>query len=131
MEMNRIRFEETPRLYNPSLAFVAHLSGVTNKETLLSTLCKELKFPNYFGFNWDALYDLLRDFDWIKERRIVLVHDTLPILDYENLYTYVEILYDSVYDWKDDENHYLEVVFPKDCESIVKEILDNKINPAL
>ncbi|MBB3058264.1 barstar family protein [Mucilaginibacter gotjawali] len=129
--MNRIRFEETPRLYNPSLAFVAHLSGVTNKETLLSTLCKELKFPNYFGFNWDALYDLLRDFDWIKERRIVLVHDTLPILDYENLYTYVEILYDSVYDWKDDENHYLEVVFPKDCESIVKEILDNKINPAL
>lgn len=37
------------------------LNKVSTKEKLLDFLNSNLDFPNYFGFNWDALFDLLRE----------------------------------------------------------------------
>ncbi len=42
--------------------FVAKISaGLTDCKSLFATLRQLLKFPTYFGNNWDALYDCLRD----------------------------------------------------------------------
>ena len=48
---------------------------VYNKETLLHALYQNTPFPGYFGFNWDALQDILADFSWLEEtpKGIVLV----------------------------------------------------------
>lgn len=35
----------------------------TDKHTLLGLMAKALNFPAYFGYNWDALLDCLRDLD--------------------------------------------------------------------
>ena len=46
----------------------ARLDGpqVCDKKTLLASLSRQLKFPTYFGGNWDALKDCLTDLsDWI------------------------------------------------------------------
>ncbi len=40
---------------------------VYNKETLLHALYQNTPFPGYFGFNWDALQDVLADFSWLKD----------------------------------------------------------------
>ncbi len=48
------------------------LAAVTDKAQFL-TLCKtQMKLPAYFGENWDALADCLRDFEWLKSKGYVL-----------------------------------------------------------
>ena len=39
------------------------LNGVHSKHTLLEVIARELRIPDYFGHNWDALEECLRDFD--------------------------------------------------------------------
>ncbi|KWA11575.1 hypothetical protein WT37_21165 [Burkholderia territorii] len=70
-----------------------------------------LTLPGYFGFNWNALFDCLRDFHWISERTVVIVHDELPELEPSEMKTYFEVLRDAVTDWKVGEAHSLQVVF--------------------
>jgi RNAse (barnase) inhibitor barstar len=36
-------------------------NGKLNKQTVLNNLRKRFNFPDYFGDNWDAAYDLLLD----------------------------------------------------------------------
>ncbi|WP_425221493.1 barstar family protein [Pseudomonas sp.] len=78
---------------------------------LLKALYYLLWFPGYFGFNWNALYDCLRDLGWIPCRKVVLVHNALPNLPAEDLTVYLEVLRDAVLDWAGDEAHELEVFF--------------------
>lgn len=41
--------------------------------TLFNMLYEELCFPDYFGWNWNALNDCLRDFCWLQEDFVVFV----------------------------------------------------------
>jgi RNAse (barnase) inhibitor barstar len=43
------------------------------KEELLRQLGEALRFPEYFGQNWDALDDCLRDMEWLPAAGCVLV----------------------------------------------------------
>jgi len=54
--------EEIGRLFSPLGFFTAKLDGelVKNKEDMMAATAMTLKFPSYFGRNWDALLDCLR-----------------------------------------------------------------------
>ena len=124
--MMKFKFIDEPQLYQKENAFVVHLSGIQSEEQLFSKLNKKLEFPDYFGFNWDALLDLFCDFHWIKQKDIVLIHDEFPVLEEESLNTYVHTLIEakkSWRDWKEGEAHYLEIVFPKSSETLLKKYL--------
>ena len=86
-----------------------------NKSALLSHLSKALNFPDYFGENWDALYDCLSSMQ-ISEPRVALIHEALPDLDDKNLSIYLNILNDIVKLKKEtiDKRTYPEliVIFP-------------------
>lgn len=45
-------------------AVVVDLAGCTDKEDALARLAAALKFPDWFGGNWDALADCLADLSW-------------------------------------------------------------------
>ncbi|WP_081086727.1 barstar family protein [Burkholderia stagnalis] len=93
-------------------AFVARISvKICTEQQLFESFFRLLAFPEYFGFNWNALFDCLRDFHWIYERGIVIVHDELPELSDVEMRIYFEILHDAVVDWKPGEAHSLKVVF--------------------
>ena len=49
------------------------LKGVHDKQGLLDAIATALKFPEWFGENWDALEDCLTDLSWQKARGYVLV----------------------------------------------------------
>ncbi len=67
--------------------------SVRSKEKLLAVLSQGLRFPRYFGGNWDALEECLRDLSWLPEKAsIAIVHEQLPFGDGENRRTYFEIL---------------------------------------
>jgi hypothetical protein len=48
------------------------LQAVANKKQFLAVCAKQLKLPSYFGGNWDALADCMRDFNWLDSKGYVL-----------------------------------------------------------
>jgi hypothetical protein len=69
-------------------------AGLRDKAALLDALQGALSLPGYFGHNWDALDECLRDLGWIAAPRVVLVHADLPLAGADRR-TYLEILRDD------------------------------------
>ena len=116
-------FVETPPSYDTAKVFYVRIDPtIRTTEELIRSLYYLLWLPGYFGFNWDALYDCLRDLSWVPCHKIVLVHESLPEIPRDDLKIYVEILCDSILDWVSDDGHEIEVVF-RDIDRIVVENL--------
>lgn len=87
-------------------------AGIRSREKLFSILSKALKFPSYFGRNWDALNDCLRDFWWTDIFQITVIHRDIPALGTAATRIYLDVLAYCAEDWKPGEDHQLRVVFP-------------------
>lgn len=105
--------------------YVARLPAkISTKKELLQALYEHLRLPGYFGFNWDALADCLRDFHWLGARTVVLVHAELPPLPPEDCRTYLIVLAEAVASWQSDGgDHNLRVVFPAEAYAEVAALL--------
>lgn len=121
--MKHLKFLKSPQSFNSEVDFVAHLSGIDSKEELFKQLNNKLEMPGYFGFNWDALFDCLRDFHWIEQHKIIIVHDDCPHIKDHELSTYFQILHEAVLDWKEGEEHSLVVIFPQSVKSYLEKII--------
>ena len=55
------------------MVFRLNLAGVHEKAGFLDEAAKTLKFPNYFGSNWDAFEDCLTDLSWFEAKGYVLL----------------------------------------------------------
>ena len=68
--------------------------GVGRKDQLFAVYVNELRFPDYFGGNWDAFEECLRDLSWLPKGSVVrIVHEGHPFrIDSGELRTYLEIL---------------------------------------
>jgi hypothetical protein len=93
------------------------------KSRLFQVLSKALRLPWYFGRNWDALEDLLRNLEWFPPGRVVLVHEALPELPPDQLEIYVDVLANCVDFWKAHEGHELVVVFSEADHARVNQLL--------
>jgi hypothetical protein len=49
------------------------LAACRGKADLLTGFARELKFPTWFGHNWDALADCLDDLEWLRASGYLLV----------------------------------------------------------
>ena len=56
---------------------IFYLDGreVYDKQSFLRKIAAVMKFPNYFGYNWDALDECITDLDWCPAERYVLLYD--------------------------------------------------------
>ena len=84
-----------------------HVDGknITRKEQLMNHAATAFHFPNHFGNNWDALEECLTDLEWIDADGYVIYYDHIDGLLAEHpdqFETLVEILRDSVAQWKED-----------------------------
>jgi RNAse (barnase) inhibitor barstar len=109
-------FSADPAAYRAEGAFVVRIPAkARGKEKLLSVLATKLRFPSYFGQNWDALEECLRDLSWLSEQmRVVIVHEAFPFSAAgDSLATYQSILADAVAVHRQRGTPpLLEVVFP-------------------
>ena len=48
-------------------------AAIAGRDDLLAALASALAFPDYFGGNWDALDEVLRDLGWLPADGYVLV----------------------------------------------------------
>ncbi|MFE7597489.1 barstar family protein [Streptomyces sp. NPDC057494] len=56
-------------------AYVARLDGreMSDEVSTFQQFEEALKFPSYFGWNWNALHDCLRDLQWLTSDHHVLI----------------------------------------------------------
>jgi hypothetical protein len=56
---------------------IFYLDGreVFDKKSFLCKIAIVMKFPDYFGHNWDALDECITDLDWCPAARYVLIYD--------------------------------------------------------
>jgi hypothetical protein len=56
---------------------VVRLDGdsAPNEDTVFLSFYEGLRFPEYFGWNWDALSDCLRDLSWYAADRYLILID--------------------------------------------------------
>ncbi len=83
---------------------------IASKSSLMQWYSDNLYFP-YFGYNWDSLFDCLKDLSWIPEKTISIYHNTLPELPADDLKIYLEILHDTIKHWKIYPDHLFRVIF--------------------
>lgn len=123
-QSTKFRFVADPVRFRPEGSHVGHVpAGVSGKEQLMLALEEALRLPDYFGRNWDALSDCLRDLSWLPPGRINLVHDALPDLSPKDLRTYVDVLATGMADWKPQESYELVVLFPERDRHRIPELL--------
>jgi RNAse (barnase) inhibitor barstar len=103
-------------------------AGIQDKAGLLSAFYEAARFPAYFGNNWDALNDCLRDFSWVEQQRVTIIHDDIPMSGHaDDLLTYLEILDAGVKFWRQNEHHNLTIIFPKWARAtIARSLKDSK-----
>lgn len=112
-------------------------AGIQSKGELLKALARAGQFPEYFGGNWDALLDCLRDFGWVREKQIVIMHYDVPLhANPVDCRIYLEILREAANDWARTagrsevateapafSDHELRVLFPDSERSTVSDML--------
>ena len=94
--------------------------AITDLAISRGALTTALALPDYFGRNWDALWDCITDLGWRAEPRLVLVHEDVPALDDDDLTIYVRLLRDAVESWRNRGGRDLVVVFPPGAADSVK-----------
>ncbi|MGH7654314.1 MAG: barstar family protein [Gemmatimonadaceae bacterium] len=78
-------------LAKATVARVAFAAG--GKRELLDALAKQLFFPDYFGYNWDALEESMQDLLPNQGRLIAVIHEVIPSdLSDDDLRAYLNVL---------------------------------------
>jgi RNAse (barnase) inhibitor barstar len=124
--MNEVRpafvfFGADSNIFQESCDYVARIPrDLCTLEQLFDALERKLQLPQYFGRNWDALGECLRDLSWISARRVVIVHEDLPCIDTTALSTYLDVLLYCIKDWRPEEDHELVVAFPAEMRDEIE-----------
>lgn len=104
--------------------------GLQEPAHLFAELSEQLRFPDYFGANWNALEECIRDLSWLPPGPVVLMHQDVPLAeDTESQRIYLAILSDAIEKkWVVPGQHLrdLVVVFPPDTEELIERIANSK-----
>lgn len=89
-------------------------AGIGGVWDLLHLLAAELRFPGYFGGNFDALDECLRDLAWLPAgQKVRLNHADLPLLFGSHAReAYLGVLASAIRYWRTNGTRRFEVVFP-------------------
>lgn len=92
------------------------LQGAHSKKAVLSRLAQALEFPRWFGGNWDALADCLKDLSWREAEGYVLVltGQAPPEL--------IDVLADSAEFWKAEGKPFFALFVDPDAKLALPEL---------
>lgn len=86
-------YEVTSRLNDLEYhAIVIDRAPVFDRDTLMHALYQNLRFPAYFGFNWDALKDVLTGIDGVRKNGFVFTFSDFNQMDEDIRSTFLEVV---------------------------------------
>ena len=91
---------------------------ISSKQELLEALHYSCWFPVYFGFSWDALAEALSDFSWIKEKTVIIRHESTTMIPKEDFIIYIELIARSLGLFLKDDKNMCYVFSEKDKDPI-------------
>ena len=112
--------------FRDSGAIVVRLpTGLRSRRKLFAALSRRLKLPGYFGKNWDALEECLRDLSWVGDApRVAVAHCSLPLRARSAARkTYLQVLRSATSFTRDEGSPRLVVVFPESERAEVTRLL--------
>ncbi len=113
--------DEATLLAADDYAHVARIpAGLRRKRELMAALAASLALPRYFGSNWDALSDCLRDLSWLPAGKVLLLHGDVPPKRGAHRETYLDILREAQQSWAEDDVGRLVAAFPAAARSEVE-----------
>jgi RNAse (barnase) inhibitor barstar len=80
--------------------FSLSAKATPTKDALLDALSEQAQFPAYFGRNWDALVDCLRDRSWCPSAGYAVTLDDADEGAFEDILMLVKILRIVTLDWR-------------------------------
>ena len=89
---------DAARAGNPLVSRVS-LAGVRDKGELLARISRALRFPDWFGGNWDALEDCLTDLSWLNAEGHVLLIEDAAGLGADDFGVFKDVLSSSAQYW--------------------------------
>jgi RNAse (barnase) inhibitor barstar len=97
---------------------LGYLDGatITNKAEFLAACATALKFPSYFGHNWDALEECLTDLEWLPGSGYLLLYShPKPFAQRhpKDWKTVIDILQSAIDEWNETDQP-MYVVFNGD-----------------
>ena len=110
--------------------------GLEAKSDLMQTLAEQLRFPQPWGENWDALYDYLRDLSWLEGTGILLEIELPKVgpLNLTVLRGLIDVLLDIMQVWQQRSVPFYAVFiatpdYQKPCEAAIEVIRRSKGHP--
>jgi len=102
-------------------------NGIRSKTILLETMGTGLRFPDYYGVNWDAFEECIRDLSWLPEHDVSIRHVDIPLAsETSSAKTYLAILMDAVRKWQHESSHRLMVIFPSGLQATIEKLVDQE-----
>lgn len=93
---------------------------IRSKQKLLRMLSQQFQFPAYFGHNWDALEECLRDLSWLPAGNIKVHHQDIPLSPgSQDRQTYLQILQSAAAFWMESGKRRFECIFPATSQAEV------------
>ena len=103
-------------------------AGRNRKRRILAQYAGQLRVPDYFGWNWDAFEECLRDLSWLVGiEHVVIVHRDVPFAtSAENQQTYLSILQDRLNETQANAPS-LRVIFPTSARQVVQNAIRQRL----
>jgi RNAse (barnase) inhibitor barstar len=99
-------------------------AGIETKAQLLIELARRLSFPDYFGHNWDALWECICDLSWLPAGPVTIVHHDVPLTNGSaDQRSYLGLLDDAVRQWRASGERDFAVLFPPEVEHHVAAVV--------
>jgi RNAse (barnase) inhibitor barstar len=107
-------FDSPAEFRDPAAIVVRVPRGIRSKKKLFAIFADKLHFPRYFGKNWDALEECLRDLSWIPMNRpIAIVHEDVPFgAGGANRGIYLELLRNVLDYWLASGDRVVQAIMP-------------------
>ena len=106
-------------------AFVAIIpASLRSKQKLFRVLADQFRLPPYFGRNWDALEECLRDLSWLPQKNVYIHHRDLPLPPgSHDRQIYIKILRNAANHWQNSGSRSLTCQFPAETKEEVLSLL--------